>query len=114
MRSVHDTLHSPWASAPNARKRQRTKQQQGQVQQRKGRDTNQQGYSKGKRPTPVGYGNAFRDQRRTKTGRKENDKKTRVRETYHKRCQQGFDAKDRKIDRVAETNGNTDQNNQQQ
>ena len=39
---------------------------------------------------------------------------TRVRETYHKRCQQGFDAKDRKIDRVAETNGNTDQNNQQQ
>ena len=41
-------------------------------------------------------------------------KRTRVRETYHKRCQQGFDAKDREIDRVAETNGNTDQNNQQQ
>lgn len=73
MRSVHDTLHSPWALAPNARKRERTKQQQGQVQQRKGRDTNQQGYSKGKGPLPVGYGNAFRDQRRTKTGRKEND-----------------------------------------
>ena len=51
MRSVHDTLHSPWALAPYARKRERTKQQQGQVQQRKGRDTNQQGYSKGKGPT---------------------------------------------------------------